>query len=188
MGTLSPTIAATPAPTASPTASPTSSVMLTLSSAYIGPSAMAMKAYRRSRKTMLVTIVDVCDRSIMGFGLNDASVSGSTRCNDTAPYKNTRVNSAQWGNGMSLTVKASGDLTSEDRSSVLSTATSTLSGSWGDHAAPAIVSTTASDGGGSPGVNTGDKITVVFDRHTNVPALSTKTGVDTLLSFSASLG
>ena len=89
---------------------------------------------------------------------------------------------------MSLTVKASGDLTSEDRSSVLSTATSTLSGSWGDHAAPAIVSTTASDGGSSPGLNTGDKITVVFDRHTNVPAVSTKAGVDTLLSFSATLG
>ena len=37
-------------------------------------------------------------------------------------------------------------------------------------------------------MNTGDKITVVFDRHTNVPAVSTKTGVDTLLSFSATLG
>ena len=137
---------------------------------------------------MLITIVDVCDQMMVGFGLDDATVSGSTKCNDTAPYKNTRVNSAQWGNGMSLTVKASGDLTSEDRSSVLSTATSTLSGSWGDHAAPAIVSTTASDGGSSPGLNTGDKITVVFDRHTNVPAVSTKTGVDTLLSFSATLG
>merc|ERR1712072_691855 len=188
MGTLSPTIAATPAPTASPTASPTSSVMLTLSSAYIGPSAMAMKAYRRSRKTMLVTIVDVCDQSIMGFGLNDASVSGSTRCNDTAPYKNTRVNSAQWGNGMSLTVKASGDLTSEDRSSNVSTATLTLSGTWGDHAAPAIMSTTASDAGNASGLNTGDKITIVFDRHTNVPGVSTKSDVDAVFAFGATLG
>ena len=137
---------------------------------------------------MLITIVDVCDQVMVGFGLDDATVSGSTKCNDTAPYKNTRVNSAQWGNGMSLTVKASADLTSEDRSSLLSTATSTLSGSWGDHAAPAIMSTTASDGGSSPGLNTGDKITVVFDRHTNVPAVSTKAGVDAVFGFSASLG
>lgn len=134
---------------------------------------------------MRIVITDVCDQVIMGFGLDDHT---SNKCNDTAPYKNTRVNSAQWGNGMSLTVKASGDLTSEDRSSGLSTATLTLSGTWGDHAAPAIMSTTASDGGSSSGLNTGDKITVVFDRHTNVPAVSTKSDVDTLLSFSASLG
>merc|ERR1712054_327665 len=110
------------------------------------------------------------------------------RCNDTAAYKNTRVNSAQWGNGMSLTVKASGDLTSEDRSSNVSTATLTLSGTWGDHAAPAIVSTTASDAGNASGLNTGDKITIVFDRHTNVPGVSTKSDVDVLLNFSATLG
>merc|ERR1712070_625193 len=151
----------------------------------IGASSNAVKAYRRSRDTLRVVVTNVCDQTIMGFGLDDHTAD---KCNDTAPYKNTRVNSAQWGNGMSLTVKASGDPTSEDRSSLLSTATSTLSGSWGDHAAPAIVSTTASDGGNSPGLNTGDKIAVVFDRHTNVPAGSTKTGVDTLLSFSATLG
>merc|ERR1712054_744255 len=189
---MSPTEATTPSPTAlpttAPTAAPTSSNRLTLGAAYVGVTSSAVPAYRRSRSTMLITIVDVCDQMMVGFGLDDATVSGSTKCNDTAPYKNTRVNSAQWGNGMSLTVKASADLTSEDRSSVLSTATSTLSGSWGDHAAPAIVSTTASDGGSSSGLNTGDKITVVFDRHTNVPAVSTKTGVDTLLSFSATLG
>ena len=159
----------------------------TLDSAYSGGSDASAAVYRRSRSTMLITIVDVCDQVSVGVGLDVLSGPGGS-CNDTAPYKNTRVNSAQWGNGMSLTVKASADLTSEDRSSVLSTATSTLSGSWGDHAAPAIVSTTASDGGSSPGLNTGDKITVVFDRHTNVPAVSTKTGVDTLLSFSATLG
>merc|ERR1712178_474708 len=131
---------------------------------------------------------DVCDQAMVGFGLDDASVSVSTRCNDTAAYKNTRVNSPQWGNGMSLTVKASGDLTSEDRSSNVSTATLTLSGSWGDHAAPAIVSTTASDAGNASGLNTGDKITIVFDRHTNVPGVSTKSDVDVLLNFSATLG
>ena len=136
---------------------------------------------------MLITIVDVCDQVSVGVGLDVLSGPGGS-CNDTAPYKNTRVNSAQWSNGMSLTVKASADVTSEDRSSVLSTATSTLSGSWGDHAAPAIVSTTASDGGNSSGLNTGDKITVVFDRHTNVPAVSTKAGVDAVFGFSASLG
>ena len=89
---------------------------------------------------------------------------------------------------MSLTVKASGDLTSEDRSSNVSTATLTLSGTWGDHAAPAIMSTTASDAGNASGLNTGDKITVVFDRHTNVPAVSTKAGVDAVFGFSATLG
>ena len=165
-----------------------SASQFTLDSAYSGGSdASAAVVYHRSRSTMLITIGDVCDQVSVGVGLDVLSGPGGS-CNDTAPYKNTRVNSAQWGNGMSLTVKASADLTSEDRSSVLSTATSTLSGSWGDHAAPAIVSTTASDGGSSPGLNTGDKITVVFDRHTNVPAVSTKTGVDTLLSFSATLG
>lgn len=83
---------------------------------------------------------------------------------------------------MSLAVKASGDLTSEDRSSGVSTATLTLSGIWGDHAAPAIVSATASDAGSSAGLNTGDKITIVFDRHTNVRPVSTKAEVDTLLA------
>merc|ERR1712178_192186 len=131
---------------------------------------------------------DVCDQAMVGFGLDDASVSVSTGCNDTAAYKNTRVNSPQWGNGMSLTVKASGDLTSEDRSSNVSTATSTLSGTWGDHAAPAIVSTTASDAGNASGLNTGDKITIVFDRHTNVPGVSTKSDVDTVFAFGSSLG
>jgi hypothetical protein len=101
---------------------------ITLDSVYGGSSSASEQAYRRSRKTMLITIVDVCDQVMVGFGLDDATVSGSTKCNDTAPYKDTRVNSAQWGNGMSLTVKTSGDLTSEDRSSALSTATLTLSG------------------------------------------------------------
>merc|ERR1711975_71413 len=118
---------------------------------------------------------------MVGFGL-DVLADASSGCNDTAAYKKTRVTSAQWGNGMPLTVKASGDLTSEDRSSNVSTATLTLSGTWGDHAAPAIVSTTASDAGNASGLNTGDKITIVFDRHTNVPGVSIKSDVDVLLN------
>merc|ERR1712054_670859 len=160
---------------------------VSLDSAYGGSSSSSVQAYRRSRSTMLITIVDVCDQVMIGLGL-DVLADGSSSCNDTAPYKNTRVNSAQWGNGMSLTVKASGDLTSEDRSSNVSTATSTLSGTWGDHAAPAIVSTTASAAGNASGLNTGDKITIVFDRHTNVPGVSTKSDVDTVFAFGSSLG
>merc|ERR1711881_44494 len=62
---------------------------LSLDAVYGGASSSSVQAYRRSRKTMLITIVDVCDQVMVGFGLDDASVSGSTRCNDTAPYKNT---------------------------------------------------------------------------------------------------
>jgi len=164
-----------------------SASQLTLDSTYSGSTAGSEAVSRRSRNTMLITIVDVCDQVSVGVGLDVLTGAGGS-CNDTAPYKNTRVNSGQWGNGMSLTVKASGDLTSEDRSSALSTATLTLSGTWGAHAAPAIMSTTASDAGSAAGLNTGDKITVVFDRHTNVPAVSAKANVDTLLAFGATLG
>ena len=50
------------------------------------------------------------------------------------------------------------------------------------------MSTTASDAGSTAGLNTGDKITVVFDRHTNVPAVSTKAEVDAVFGFGATLG
>ena len=64
---------------------------LILDSAYTGGSDASAAVYRRSRSTMLITIVDVCDQVSVGVGLDVLSGPGGS-CNDTAPYKNTRVN------------------------------------------------------------------------------------------------
>ena len=85
--------------------------------------------------------------------LNYADISG------TAPYKDTQVGT------LTLTVKASGYLQSADLSSMHSTSTDVVSGTWGDHSAPEILNATAAEGGASEaGLGAGDTITVVFDK------------------------
>merc|ERR1712178_115777 len=104
--------------------------------------------------------------------------------NNTAPYKDSKVGT------LSLTVKAGGYLQSADLSSVHSTSTDVVIGSWGDHTAPEILSVTASEGGSASesGLGDGDIITVVFDKQTTLNAVDTKIGVDDLFAFSAYIG
>ena len=118
-------------------------------------------AYRRSRQTLRITISD------------DTG---------TAPYASTRVGT------LGLTVKAAANLRSEDGSSPASTATATVSGSWGKHDAPALVSVVASDAGGQQGIGANDEIAISFNKATNTPTLATKADVDALFSFNAVLG
>jgi hypothetical protein len=95
-----------------------------------------------------------------------------------------------------VTVNTNAYLQSADESSPKSgDSTSSLTGTWGDHPAPAINSATAADGGFpnpssglSDGLNDHDTVTVVFDRETNRPAVGTKTDLDTLFTFSGTLG
>merc|ERR1711881_568451 len=109
--------------------------------------------------------------------LNYADIS------NTAPYQDTAVGT------LSVTVKAGGYLQSADLSSVHSTSSDVLIGSWGDHSAPEIVSVTASEGGVSEsGFGVGDTITVVFDKQTTLPVVNSKSGVDALFDLSAQLG
>merc|ERR1711881_339115 len=109
--------------------------------------------------------------------LNYADISS------TAPYKDTKVGT------LIVTVKAGGYLQSADLSSVHSTSSDVLVGSWGDHSAPEIVSVTAAEGGeNEAGIGIGDTITVVFDKQTTLQAVDTKIGVDELFMFSSYLG
>jgi hypothetical protein len=64
-----------------------------------------------------------------------------------------------------------------------------LGGTWGVHAAPAIVSFAASEAG-KPGVglNDGDIITLTFDKETNMQDVSSHSALQSLLKFSASIG
>merc|ERR1711865_398596 len=109
--------------------------------------------------------------------LNFADISS------TAPYKDTQVGT------LTVTVKAGGYLQSADLSSVHSTSTDVLIGTWGDHTAPEILSVTAAEGGASEaGIGDGDIITVVFDKQTTLNAVDTKIGVDDLFHFSSYIG
>merc|ERR1711966_495408 len=106
-----------------------------------------------------------------------------TPISSTAPYVDSQVGT------LSVTVRAGGDLQSADLSSVHSTSTDVVSGSWGDHTAPEILSVTASEGGVSEsGLGAGDIITVVFDKQTTLQAVDTKIGVDELFHFSSYIG
>merc|ERR1712036_80498 len=103
--------------------------------------------------------------------------------NNTAPYKDSQVGT------LSVTVKAGGYLQSADLSSVHSTSTDVVIGSWGDHTAPEILSVTAAEGGVSEsGLGVGDTITVVFDKQTSLPVVNTKLLVDELFMFSSYVG
>merc|ERR1711881_66036 len=87
-----------------------------------------------------------------------------------------------------LTVKSAYALQSFDLSSPVSTSTGVLSGTWGDHSAPVIVSCNASDAGNQEGIGNGDVITVVFDQDTNSPAMTTKADVDAVFAFTDPVG
>merc|ERR1712178_515033 len=104
--------------------------------------------------------------------------------NNTAPYKDSKVGT------LSVTVKAGGYLQSADLSSVHSTSTDVVAGSWGDHTAPKIISIEAQEGGSASesGLGDGDIITVVFDKQTTLNAVDTKIGVDDLSDFSSYIG
>ena len=67
---------------------------ITLDAVYDGVSSVSVQVYRRSRHTMEITIVDVCDQVMVGVGL-DVSTGAGSSCNDTAANKLTRVNSVQ---------------------------------------------------------------------------------------------
>merc|ERR1711881_826916 len=79
-------------------------------------------------------------------------------------------------------------LQSFDLSSPVSTSTGVLSGTWGDHSAPVIVSCNASDAGNQEGIGNGDVITVVFDQETTSPAFTTKADVDAVFAFTDPVG
>ena len=65
-------------------------------------------------------------------------------------------------------MKYAAGLKTADLSSFASEAIGTLSGSWGDHSAPVIVSVAASNCVDcAAGIGVGDKVTVTFDKDTN---------------------
>jgi hypothetical protein len=105
-----------------------------------------------------------------------------TDVSGTAPFADTKVGT------LNAVVNASASLQSADLSSPSSGSNSTLSGSWGFQDAPFFLSITATDSGSSPGLNDNDTVTILFNKDTNTPAVHTKTLVDSVLSFSASLG
>lgn len=86
---------------------------------------------------------------------------------------------------------ATGQLRTSDLTSLESESSATLSGSWGDHAAPKIVSVTAFDAEDQPviGVSEGDTVHVVFDVPVARPWDVADTAVvATAVAFSESLG
>jgi hypothetical protein len=100
--------------------------------------------------------------------------------------------SAAWsGNGDQLQISetnvGSVNLRSADLSSIASTDSATLTGSWGAHPPPSITSITAANGL-APGLSNNDTLTVVFDRDTNVPAVGSVSDINDLFAFTASLG
>ena len=92
---------------------------------------------------------------------------------------------------MTVTLLSGGGLQSADLSSPVSEATQTLSGDWGQFPSPTISSAIAADPVSSPataGLSAGDTLTLTFTMNTNEPAVATTTQVNTLLSFSATVG
>jgi hypothetical protein len=81
------------------------------------------------------------------------------------------------------------ELKSADLSSISSTSSSVLNGSWGDFEAPMILSLNAFNGNSSmAGVDDGDLIVISFDVDTNTPDVSTRVALESVFEFSAPLG
>jgi hypothetical protein len=88
---------------------------------------------------------------------------------DGATYDQTRVG------GLRMTVKATANLRTADESSPQSTDESdTLTGTWGVHDAPYILSFTAANTGGNAGLGNADTLTVTFNKNTNQPPVGTR--------------
>jgi hypothetical protein len=114
---------------------------------------------------------------------DDHTTLSFVNISDTAPYQNSKVGT------LSVTVKAGGYLQSADLSSVHSTSTDVVIGSWGDHTAPQITLIEAQEYGlVAVGVDAGDILIITFDQPTNTPAVSVKSEVDAVFDFSASIG
>ena len=96
--------------------------------------------------------------------------------------------------GLTVTLKASGNLRNEEGNSNPSTDTSpALTGDFGDRAGPGISSLVAADPGDPDAIyDDGDTITVRFTENTNEPAVNTKAALDVIFDYSqggpASLG
>ena len=92
--------------------------------------------------------------------------------------------------GLTVTLLISGNLRDETGNSFQSTAISPpLIGDFGNRAGPGITSLVAADPGDPDAIyDVGDTITVRFTENTNEPAVSTKTALDDLFTFSQVLG
>jgi hypothetical protein len=92
--------------------------------------------------------------------------------------------------GATVTVIEDGaaDLTNAAGTSFVSISAGTVTGDWGSTATPAIVSATADDPDNADDVlSSGDTLTIVFDRNTNIPAVATTADTDDLVDFGAQL-
>ena len=86
-----------------------------------------------------------------------------------ATFDQSRVGALQ------ITVKASANLRTADESSPQSTDESdALTGTWGVHDAPQILSFTANNTGVNAGLGDADTLTVTFDKKTNRPGESNR--------------
>ncbi|KAH3742736.1 calcium-binding protein [Pelomyxa schiedti] len=89
-----------------------------------------------------------------------------------------------------LTVRVQGDVRNNGSISLPSRSLSSpITGDWGTLAGPSILSITASDPDNQDCFfSNGDAITIIFSAATNMPSLSTKSVIDTVFTFSVSLG
>jgi hypothetical protein len=88
-----------------------------------------------------------------------------------------------------ITVKQSGNLRTSDLYSPQSFSSLNTSGTWGAHSPPTISTALAYSGASSQaGFDNDDVVEISFDKETNEPEPSTKTDIDSIFSFSASLG
>ena len=90
-----------------------------------------------------------------------------------------------------VTLLASGNLKNTAGTSLASTATSPLlTGNFGEKPGPSIELVEAADPNDPvvAGFSDGDTITITFSEKTNRPSVSTKTNLDTLFTFSTSIG
>jgi hypothetical protein len=153
-----------------------------------------------SASNVLCLNLDSCKRACAGLPgchaftthvSHERCILNTAKCANDA---SARVSSANYNvfvkvtQGLSVVIPASSGLHSADMSSPTMTASRPVLGSWGPHAPPQIVSATASNDGAQSGFGNGDRVTIVFDKDTNAPAVSTKSAIDQLVSFSTAVG
>eukprot|EP00163_Fabomonas_tropica_P011118 TRINITY_DN2164_c0_g1_i2.p1 TRINITY_DN2164_c0_g1~~TRINITY_DN2164_c0_g1_i2.p1 ORF type:complete len:1432 (+),score=338.63 TRINITY_DN2164_c0_g1_i2:411-4706(+) len=91
--------------------------------------------------------------------------------------------------GMTVTAQAGGNLRNLRGDSQPSESSQAFSGDWGNNNAPAISGFVANDPDDADTVyGNADTLTITFDTATNKPAVTSKTDIDNILTFSASLG
>lgn len=108
---------------------------------------------------------------------------GAVDAANALPVSQTRVGF------LSVALKPLGQLQSADLTSPFTDDSGVLSGSWGDHTAPQLVSVTAADGTPpSEGIAANDVLTLVWDKQTSTPAATTKSEIDAFVTFSTNFG